>query len=175
MVVPKYLCKYLFLVGFVFILSCAHIPKTTQASADIYMSASENLKKQRLEEAKYEFNQLYTKHPKSDYADDALFRLGYISCVQEKYNDALDFYDDLIDKYPKSEWIFDAKVWQNLLKSWQSSNNELKAVRSKLNSKKTTKEPSENKASEEIEGLQQELSKLKEDNRKLRELIESME
>ena len=156
--------------------SCAHIPKDVSGPTQIYNAATNDLKKQRFEEAKYKFKQLYQKFPSSEFADDALYRLGYISCLQEKYADARNYFGILIERYPKSEWTIDAGVWKKLLDSWSSANEELKRVKKRLDSTaQANVTPDTTKPSDEIERLQKELDRLREDNRKLREIIESTE
>ncbi len=178
MVARKFYCSIIFILGTLFI-SCAHTSSVTRGPSDLFASASDNLKKQRFEEAKYEFRQFVNNFPESNLADDALYRLGYISCVQGKYFDAEGFFVTLIDDYPKSEWVFDADVWRKLLEKYRVAADELETVKKKLNSSKvetgTAKTSSPAPVVEEVDKLQDELNRLKEDNRKLRELIESME
>jgi len=176
MAVLKFWIKSLCISAVVLSLSCAHTTHTHRSADDLFASASDNLRRQRFEEAKYEFNKYYIENPESDLADDALYRLGYIACVQNRYDDARGYFETLIEEYPKSNWLFDTKVWTRLLDSWASSNAELESVKSKLSSARAEPAPVQQPApSEEIERMQEELERLREDNRKLRELIESME
>jgi tetratricopeptide (TPR) repeat protein len=158
----------------IMLMSCAHTPEATFGATQLFDSATENLKDQRFEESKYEFRQFYSKHPNSEYADDALFRLGYISCLQGNYADARDYFSTLIDDYLKSEWVFDAEVWKSLLDSWIEKDRELKSVKSKLSSMKPRDKAETGDSAGDIEALQEKLDRLREDNRKLREIIESM-
>ena len=158
----------------IMLMSCAHTPEVAVGATQLFDSAMENLKDQRFEESKYEFRQFFSKHPNSEYADDALFRLGYISCLQKNYADARDYFGTLIDDYSKSEWVFDARVWKDLLDSWIEKDRELRSVKSKLSSIKPSDESESSDSAKDIEALQEELDRLREDNRKLRDIIESM-
>ena len=157
---------------------CASAGHETPPRADIiYDKAQNDLRRQRFEEAKFEYRKIYTEYPESELADNALFKLGYIACVQEDYLDASDLFSTLIAKYPKSEWNFDAKVWLGLLESWQKLDNELEKVNKQLGI--VQDQPLQDDApagtTTEIEELQERINRLSDENRKLRELIESIE
>jgi TolA-binding protein len=167
------------LVAFVLIGSqCATVPKSGKpTSTELFDKAQDDLKNHRWEEAKYGFKQVYTTNPSSERADDALFRLGYISCMQKKYTEAKGFFDELLKKYPKSEWAFDSQVWFDLLDSFSKTSAELDDVKVKLGSARQTdsQSKSDNDAGKKIDDLQKEIEKLREENNKLREIIESGE
>jgi outer membrane protein assembly factor BamD (BamD/ComL family) len=172
-----YYSAALFLVAFFLIGSqCATLPKNGKPdSGSLFDRALSDLKNHRFEEAKFGFKQVYTSNPASERADDALFRLGYISCVQKKYSEGKGYFDELVKKYPKSEWSFDAKIWFELLDAYSKTSAELDDVKTKLGSPKQPDNQSktDNEASKKIEELQKEIEKLREENNRLREIIES--
>ena len=69
------------------------------------------------------FNELATKHPRSKYAAEALFRAGDAIFnmttrgamdKEQKYVDALVYYEKIVEKYPRSSYMDDAlynKAW----------------------------------------------------------------
>ena len=152
---------------------CASVRRTPSSAGQLYKSALEDLQKHRFEEAKYNFKKIYSDYPNSDYADNALFRLGYIACVQEEYLLARDYFGTLVGEHPKSEWAFDAKTWLGLLNSWVELSRELEEVRDQLGV--VIDQSEQNNTAKDIEDLQNEISRLQEENRKLRELIETLD
>ncbi|GEM_PF-1653027 len=157
---------------------CASTGRETPPRAEvIYDKAQNDLRRQRFEEAKFEYRKLFTEYPESELADNALFKLGYIACVQKDYLDASDLFSTLIAKYPKSEWNFDAKVWLGLLDSWRKLDDELDKVEKQLGIAQEQPQQEDTPAgtSAEIEELQEQINRLRDENRKLRELIESIE
>lgn len=155
---------------------CASVDRRPAGAENIYESAMSDLKKQRLEEATFNFRRVFEQYPSSNLADDALYRLAYISCIKRNYASATGLFEILLGDYPKSEWTFDAEVWHNLLLDRQSLYNRLENANTKLG---TVARASSERVVEDVpegnESMSGELDRLREENRQLRELIESME
>jgi len=180
MAVRKFFINIFLLVTFaLFIVSgCTTMVVTGDMSPEeLYKNAQENLRKQRFEEAKYNFKQLYKNYPDSELADNALFRLGYIACAQGEFYSAEDYFSTLLEDYPRSEWAFDSEVWNSLLSSWKDCRGQIDRLNRQLKVERNRESGDESgsEAIDEIESLQQEIEDLKEENKKLRELIESMQ
>ena len=54
--------------------------------------------------------QLTTKYPKSDYADDALYEIARVQMAQEKNAEAVKSYEMLLNKYPRSNFARSASL-----------------------------------------------------------------
>lgn len=157
---------------------CVHTRPTPTSARELYDYAQEDLKKGRYEEAKYRFEKVLTDYPETDIADNALFRLGYISAIQEDYALARNYFSSLLEDYEDSEWAFDAATWLNLLNEWARLNNELQEARDRLGMAQQEAEASDrtqNDTAERIQELQDEITILREENNNLRMLIENLE
>ncbi len=161
----------------IFLAGCAHIQETPSSAKETYSVAQENLKKKRYEEAKYNYESILSEYPNSDLADNALFRLGYIACIQLEFENARDNFTTLREKYPKSEWLFDTETWLGLLDSHHDLYTELEDAKAQLgaarNAAKNTGESNDTAA--KIEDLQEEINRLRDENTELRVLIETLE
>ena len=176
MVVWKFYLRIIIALTGILFIQCAKPYATPEGSKMIFESAQEDLRKHRFEEAKYNFRRVYTEFPESDLADNALFRLGYIACIHEDYSTASRLFKSLLDDYPKSEWRFDSEVWYKVLNSWSSMSSELDNARSRLGIlTREIENKDEGDVTGEIDKLQQEINRLMDENRKLRELLDDVE
>ena len=171
---PLLLITSFFLIG----SQCAIVQEAPPDARKAYEAAQHDLTKKRYEEAKFSFEQILTNYPQSDYADNALFRLGYIACIGGRYEAAYGYFSALIEDYGNSEWVFDARTWLGLLEEWQLLSKELEKTKAQLGfvQKKTDiGDEIQNDATERIDELQSEISRLREENNNLRLLIETLE
>jgi len=158
--------------------TCATIREAPSSAREAYDIAQDDLKKQRYEESKYRFEKILSEYPKSDLADNALFRLGYIACIQGDYENARAYFASLIEDYDNSEWIFDASTWLGLLDEWHLLSQELDKTKAQLGIAQDQAGGDSSigiDAADRIEELQAEIGRLREENNNLRLLIENIE
>ncbi len=82
-------------------------PPTTGATPppsaqNLYDSALHDILTKKYDLAQSEFQDYLKYYPKTDYASNAVFYLGEIAFVQQKYPEALDHYSDVIANFPNS-------------------------------------------------------------------------
>jgi TolA-binding protein len=81
------------------------------AAARLYKTGEEEWQAGRYEQAVEAFARVTEAHPKDERADDALLALGDIHYLfLNRYEDALVFYLDLIDRYPSSPLRSEARM-----------------------------------------------------------------
>lgn len=73
--------------------------------------ASQLFQQGKFEPARKEFQNIATRYPKSEYADNALFNVGECYLSEKRYQDAIETYQQVMDKYPRGD-----KAPQALLK-----------------------------------------------------------
>ena len=69
---------------------------------DYYQYAQALFKGNDYQDAINEFSTLQERFPKSEYADKAMYLIGWIYFQQGNYNSAISSYRDVLDKYPGS-------------------------------------------------------------------------
>jgi len=67
-----------------------------------FQYAQSLFKAEKFGEAINEFNALRAKYPRSQYADQALYFIGWIHFQQAKYNEAIESYKNVMSAYPKT-------------------------------------------------------------------------
>jgi tol-pal system protein YbgF len=79
-------------------------PQTAQppASQTLYNNALNDILTKKYDLAQQEFQDYVKYYPTTDYASNAVFYLGEIAFVQQRYPEALDHYTDVISNFPKS-------------------------------------------------------------------------
>jgi len=73
------------------------------------------MEEHRFNEAHFAFSQLIEKYPQWKYADEALYKKGYLETVLGEYSSAVESFEQLVADYPQSEWRFDAALWSGLI------------------------------------------------------------
>jgi len=66
---------------------------------------------------------LYKKYPKSDYADDAIFKIGVTYLNSKNLSPAVSAFEKLINRYPQSDYINRALLRLGLIHVNQDENN----------------------------------------------------
>ena len=88
--------------------SSAPVPTSSAPAAaapsaqNLYDSALHDILTKKYDLAQSEFQDYLKYYPKTDYASNAVFYLGEIAFVQQKYPEALDHYSDVIANFPNS-------------------------------------------------------------------------
>jgi tol-pal system protein YbgF len=77
-------------------------PASAPSAQNLYDSALHDILTKKYELAQSEFQDYLKYYPKTDYASNAVFYLGEIAYVQQKYPEALDHYSDVIANFPNS-------------------------------------------------------------------------
>jgi tol-pal system protein YbgF len=72
------------------------------SAQNLYDSALHDILTKKYDLAQSEFQDYLKYYPKTDYASNAVFYLGEIAFVQQKYPEALDHYSDVIANFPNS-------------------------------------------------------------------------
>lgn len=80
-------------------------------SEKIFRDIFKLFKENKIKKAGVEFNQFRKYFPKSKWADDALFYVGYIHLLNKKYDLATISFFELEKYYPKSDRIAEVKWW----------------------------------------------------------------
>ncbi len=169
---------FMLVLAAVLFYGCAMPAPTPTSAQENFDQAQEDLRKGRYEEARYRFEKVVTDYPNSDLADDALFKLGYICVIRKEYNSARNYYSTLVEDHSGSRWKFDAQTWLNIIDEWAELKKELETAQSRLGMaerKVETGAQTENDTADRIQELQDEISRLREENNNLRLLIESLE
>ncbi|MCD6594967.1 tetratricopeptide repeat protein [bacterium] len=124
------------------------------------------MKEHRFNEAHFAFSELVNKYPDWEYADEALYKKGYLESVLGQYNDAVESFEKLLKDYPDSQWRFDASLWSGII-------GELNACKG-TNSAQKSKPKSEyqKNARDEIDKLESENAELRRQVQMLRKLLE---
>ncbi len=79
------------------------MPATPPPSPQVlYDSALQDLSTGKYELAQQEFQDFLKYFPDTDLAPNAIFYQGEIAYIQQRFDDAVKFYTDVIDNYPKS-------------------------------------------------------------------------
>jgi tol-pal system protein YbgF len=77
-------------------------PASAPSAQNLYDSALHDILTKKYDLAQSEFQDYLKYYPKTDYASNAVFYLGEIAFVQQKYPEALDHYSDVIANFPNS-------------------------------------------------------------------------
>ncbi len=72
------------------------------SAQNLYDSALHDILTKKYDLAQSEFQDYLKYYPKTDYASNAVFYLGEIAFVQQRYPEALDHYSDVIANFPSS-------------------------------------------------------------------------
>jgi len=72
------------------------------SASTLYESALHDILTKKYDLAQSEFQDYLKYYPKTDYASNAVFYLGEIAFVQQRYPEALDHYSDVIANFPSS-------------------------------------------------------------------------
>jgi len=81
----------------------AHQPSYAQSSSrQIYLNAREHLVEERFEKALAQFQRVISEFPSSDEADDAQYYVGLALAELGRYNEALEAYSVLLERWPDS-------------------------------------------------------------------------
>lgn len=67
--------------------------------------------------------ELYKKHPKSDYADDAIFKIGVTYLNNRNLRESTTAFERLINRYPESDYVNRALLRLGLIHINQGENN----------------------------------------------------
>ena len=130
----------------------------------LFRKAQRAMDEHRFNEAHYYFEQIVKNHPDFPYADEALYKKGYLEVVLGKYADAQKSFEELIKKYPQSEWSFDASLWAGVL-------GELTACQKTRTSTKVSRSKKSSAAQSDCEN---QLKKLKSENEELRRQVQML-
>ena len=77
-------------------------PASAPSAQNLYESALHDILTKKYDLAQSEFQDYLKYYPKTDYASNAVFYLGEIAFVQQRYPEALDHYSDVIANFPNS-------------------------------------------------------------------------
>ena len=77
-------------------------PASAPSAQNLYDSALHDILTKKYDLAQSEFQDYLKYYPKTDYASNAVFYLGEIAFVQQRYPEALDHYSDVILNFPNS-------------------------------------------------------------------------
>lgn len=77
-------------------------PAAAPSAQNLYDSALHDILTKKYDLAQSEFQDYLKYYPKTDYASNAVFYLGEIAFVQQRYPEALDHYSDVIANFPNS-------------------------------------------------------------------------
>ena len=130
----------------------------------LFRKAQRAMDEHRFNEAHYYFEQIVKNHPDFPYADEALYKKGYLEVVLGKYADAQKSFEELIKKYPQSEWSFDASLWAGVL-------GELTACQKTRTSTKVSRSKKSGAARSDCES---QLKRLKSENEELRRQVQML-
>ena len=67
--------------------------------------ASQLFQQGKYDAARKEFQSYYSKYPKSETADNALFSVGECYFAEKKYQDAIEAYQQVLDRFPKGNRV----------------------------------------------------------------------
>ena len=79
------------------------------------MRAEKALKEHKFNEAHFLYGELASVHPDNEYADDAMYKKGYLEVYLGKYADAQKSFATVVKNYASSPWRFDASLWEGIL------------------------------------------------------------
>lgn len=77
-------------------------PASAPSAQNLYDSALHDILTKKYDLAQSEFQDYLKFYPNTDYASNAVFYLGEIAFVQQRYPEALDHYSDVILNFPQS-------------------------------------------------------------------------
>ncbi|MEX2125143.1 MAG: tol-pal system protein YbgF [Woeseia sp.] len=113
-------------------LAPGQLPIPGGSDRDNYQAAFELLKEQRYEPAAMAFKQFLTSYPDSQLADNAQYWLAESYYVTDKFEDALQEFAVVIDRYPRSRKVPDALLkagYANYeLQRWEEARTALSRV-----------------------------------------------
>ena len=87
------------------------VDKRNTNSEKIFEDIFKLFKGNQIKKAGVQFNQFKKYFPKSKWADDALFYVGYIHLLNKKYDLATVSFFELEKYYPKSDRMAEGKWW----------------------------------------------------------------
>jgi tol-pal system protein YbgF len=115
-------------------LAPGQLPVPGGSDRDNYQAAFELLKEQRYEPAAMAFQQFLVTYPDSELADNAQYWLAESHYVTQKFNEALDEFAVVINRYPRSRKVPDALLKMGYcnyeLEQWDEARASLKRVQS---------------------------------------------
>jgi len=107
------------------------------------------------------------KYPESEYADEALYKKGYLEVYLGKYEDARNSFSALLKKYPESCWRFDASLWDGVLGELSACKNvKTDEAKASINGKES------GELDKKLKILEAENEELREQLRTLRKLLQ---
>ena len=154
--------------GFIVIGCAPQYYNADKSPSGYFKRGTKAMKEHRFNEAHFAFDELVKKYPDWEYADEALYKKGYLEAVLGRYEDAVASFEKLVKDYPDSQWRFDASLWGGIL-------GELNACKGTSDTKKTksrSKTKYSQKAQDEIDKLKAENTELKRQVQMLRKLLE---
>jgi ABC-type branched-subunit amino acid transport system substrate-binding protein len=94
-----------------FLAACAikPVPERVGPSYDLFSRAEKMFQAKSYDKALADFNEYLARYPDGPLADAALMKIGSIYTMLEKYQQARGIYQHLIDEYPKSHYISEAR------------------------------------------------------------------
>ena len=113
-------------------LSPGQLPVPDGSDRDNYQAAFELLKAQRYEPAAMAFQQFLVTYPESELADNAQYWLAESHYVTQMFEEALDEFEVVITKFPRSRKVPDALLKMGYcnyeLKEWEAAREALARV-----------------------------------------------
>jgi len=133
----------------------------------LFMRAEKALKEHRFNEAHFLYDELAKNFRDNEFADDAIYKRGYLEIYLGKYADAQSSFADVVKNYSASPWRFDASLWEGLLGELSAC----KAVESR-SSNDSIGGKNAGKVQVDVARLQAENEELRKQIQKLRALLE---
>lgn len=113
-------------------LSPGQLPVPDGSDRDNYQAAFELLKEQRYEPAAMAFQQFLIAYPDSELADNAQYWLAESHYVTQMFDKALDEFEVVITKFPRSRKVPDALLKKGYcnyeIKQWDAARTSLERV-----------------------------------------------
>jgi tol-pal system protein YbgF len=117
-------------------LTPGELPLPGGSDLDNYQAAFELLKEQRYEQAAMAFRQFLVSFPNSQRADNAQYWLAESFYVSGKFAEALNQFQVVVDKYPRSRKVPDALLKMGYcnyeLKKWNDARAALRRVQTEF-------------------------------------------
>lgn len=115
-------------------LAPGELPMPGGSDRDNYQAAFELLKEQRYEQAALAFEQFLVSFPQSQLADNAQYWLAEAHYVSGEFDEALDQFRVVVDRYPRSRKVPDALLKMGYcnyeLERWNDARAALQRVQS---------------------------------------------
>ena len=103
--------KVLILMAALFLTACAikPVPERAGPSYELFSQAEKMFQAKSYEKALADYNEYIKRYPDAPLVDAALMNIGSIYMIIKKYKPARDFYQRLINEYPKSNFASEAR------------------------------------------------------------------